>query len=409
MFKKLRNSFLIINITIISIMMIASFAIIYFITANNIQAENRNKIDSVSTADQSGQADPAGSLALVVDGQGDIMDVGPSFGIPEETCRIMAEAAWKENKNYSTITIDGAVWMYTIEPNGNTKLSKLYGNGDFYDIVFLDVSDSSKTLSSLFTVFLLVGFCLLLVIAAISVFFANRAVKPVKEAWEKQEQFIINASHEFKTPLTIIKSNFNELKESWNNRDGAEDQCEWFDYIDVGIGRMTNLVNGLLTLLETENSDFDNKNIRFDVGKIVEGAILPMKAEAARKHISLSSAIEPYIMIDGDPETVIQVTTILLDNAVKYTNDKGWIEISLRKVKNYAVCSIKNSGEGIPQADMTKIFDRFYRADPSRSGKNNSFGLGLPIAKNIIERLGGKISADCEVDGTTVFTFSLKL
>jgi len=103
------------------------------------------------------------------------------------------------------------------------------------------------------------------------------------------------------------------------------------------------------------------------------------------------------------------VTTILLDNAVKYTNDKGWIEISLRKVKNYAVCSIKNSGEGIPQADMTKIFDRFYRADPSRSGKNNSFGLGLPIAKNIIERLGGKISAACEVDGTTVFTFSLKL
>ena len=195
----------------------------------------------------------------------------------------------------------------------------------------------------------------------------------------------------------------------WNKSDGVENQCEWFEYVDIGIERMSKLVNGLLTLLETENVDSASKSIQFDMSKTIEAAILPMKAEAAQKHISLTATVEPDIMIDGDSETITQVTTILLDNAVKYTNDNGWIEMSLIKVKNNAVFSIKNSGEGIPQADMPKIFDRFYRADSSRNSKSNSFGLGLPIAKNIIERLGGKISAACEANGTTVFTFSLRL
>jgi len=389
--------------------MIASFAIIYFITANNVQTENKNKIDSVTSAGQSGQANVVGSLVLVVNENGDIKDVSSSFNIPNETYQRMTGLAWKENRNYSTVKTDGAEWMYTIKPNDNTKLSRVYGDGNFYDIVFLDISDSSKALSSLLTVFLLVGFFMLFIIAAISVFFANRAVKPIKEAWEKQEQFIISASHEFKTPLTIIKSNFNELKELWNKRDGADSQCEWFEYVDIGIERMSKLVNGLLTLLETENVDPENKNIQFDMSKTIEGALLPMKAEAARKHISLSAAVAPDIMIDGDAETITQVTTILLDNAVKYTNDNGWIEVSLSKAKNNAVCSIKNSGAGISQADMPKIFDRFYRADSSRNSESNSFGLGLPIAKNVVERMGGEISAACEANGTTIFTFSLRL
>jgi len=156
--------------TIISALMIASFAIIYFITANNIQTENKNKIDLVTSADQNGQADLAKSLILVVNENGDIKDVSSSFNIPNETYQRMTGLAWKENRNYSTVKTDGAEWMYTIKPNGNTKLSRLYGEGNFYDIVFLDISDSSKALSSLLTVFLFVGFFMLFIIAAISVF-----------------------------------------------------------------------------------------------------------------------------------------------------------------------------------------------------------------------------------------------
>jgi signal transduction histidine kinase len=338
---------------------------------------------------------------------GSIVGIDSSLNLPHETCQKAANLAWNQKKNYSTLKVDNRELMYLLRSSEND--SHLSTDDTLVYILFLDVTESSQSLSSLLTIFLVVGSFMLIIIAAISFYFANRSVKPIMEAWEKQEQFIADASHELKTPITIIKSNLSELKEVWKSHEGIESQVEWFEYIDIGIERMSKLVNELLQLLETENTDEATKNERFDLSKTIEGTIPPFKAGAVQKMVSFSVSIEPCVMASGNSERIAQVITILLDNAVKYTNNNGWIEVSLRKTKHQAVCSIKNSGKGISQKDLTKIFDRFYRADSSRSGNTGSFGLGLPIAKNIMDKLDGKISAECETDGTTIFTFSLKL
>jgi signal transduction histidine kinase len=191
----------------------------------------------------------------------------------------------------------------------------------------------------------------------------------------------------------------------WNSREAVKN--EWFDYIDIGIERMSNLVNELLTSLEADNINLTVKNEPFDVSNIIEEAVQPIKAGTARKGIRLSLSIEPNIFINSDSERISQVLMILFDNAVKYTNDNGWIEVSLKRVKRNAVCSVSNSGEAIPQKDLLKIFDRFYKIDSSRNNNKNSFGLGLPIAKTIIEKLGGKISVSSDENGITAFIFTI--
>ena len=395
---------------IISVMMITSFTIIYFINYNNIQTYNKNRIDNVKIGEQRirpADAHPFPVFLVLVNENGGIVGIDSSFNLPNETYQKAANFAWNQKVNHTLLKIDNREFMYVIRSNETD--SHISAENTLSYILFLDVTESSQSLFSLLSVFLVVGFFTLIVIAAISFFFANHSVKPIKEAWEKQEQFIADASHELKTPLTIIKSNFNELKELWDSYEEIESQVEWFDYIDVGIERMSKLVNELLILLETESKDTSSKNEQFDISKAIEDTILPFNAVADQKRVSVSTSIEPCVMVNSNSERIVQVMSILLDNAVKYANDNGWIEVSLRKINRQAVCSIRNSGAGISTKDLEKIFDRFYKVDSSRSGRNSSFGLGLPIAKNIIEKLGGKISALCETDGTTVFTFSLKL
>ncbi len=432
MFKKLRNRFIILNMSIISVVMISAFVVIYFTTYNNTQTENRDKLEMLSSRVNTGglslpdgtkkdniiismiPSDSSSSFRILVNSDGNIVKIISHIDMSEEIYFKAAELAWNEKKDYSIISLENRRWQYKISPIGRNFITHENGsktiinfNDGNYQITFLDVTDSHKTLMELFTTLFFVGIIMLFVIFAISLFFANKSIKPISEAWEKQKQFIADASHELKTPLAIINANSDALLA--NQEETIKSQKKWLDYIKSQIDRMSKLVNDLLYLAKTEDTNSKIFYIPFNISEVVSDVILSMEAVAFEKDIRLLQDIEANIIIKSDCEKIKQVVTILVDNAIKYTDEKGHIDIMLKKTRHQLVFSIKNSGKGIPKENITKLFDRFYRADSARTQENGGYGLGLSIAKAIIDRLDGKIYADSVKDEGATFTFILGL
>lgn len=243
---------------------------------------------------------------------------------------------------------------------------------------------------------------MLAVIWFISRYFASRAIQPIAAAWEQQKQFVTDASHELKTPLSIINANYDVLLTY--KEQTIESQFKWMDYMKIGIDRMTQLINDLLTLAKTEDMSAIVAKARFNISITIEAMMQSMETTARRRGLSVSSSIEKDVVMNSDPELFQQLITILYDNALKYANEDGKIEVTLHQHKHRIVCTIKNSGEGIPAEDLPHIFDRFYRADPSRASTISGYGLGLSIARNIVNRLGGEISVASVRNEWTTFT-----
>lgn len=430
MFTKLRNKFLILNMSITSIVMIAAFAIIYFITYSNIQSEIQNKLprsemqlniggtdlsegtekgETMSTVQSFSLDDPL-SFNIEVDADGKILTINSFIDMPEEVYYKAKETVWNNKKNNATITFEGKQWQYRITP---ISINVIQENGqqvttseNKFNITFLDITAFNKTLLELLTTLIFVGLIMLFVIFFISLYFANRVIKPIAKTWEKQKQFVADASHELKTPLSIINANYDVLLE--NQEETIKSQLKWLGYIQIGTDRMTKLINDLLTLAKMDDAKFEIKKIPFNFSKDVADIILSMESVLIEKSIKLSFSIEPDIIVKSDAERVKQVIMILFDNAIKYSNENSQIDIALRKSKRQAIFSIKNRGIGIAKQDLQKVFDRFYRADTSRMHEGGSYGLGLSIAKTIIDMLGGEIHVKSEENESTIFTLTLE-
>ncbi|MGG3837912.1 ATP-binding protein [Paenibacillus thiaminolyticus] len=430
MFNQLRNRLLLLNMSIISIVMIGAFAVIYLTTSNNIHTENQNKLDLLTSKPNAAYlnlpdaatrektvigivpSESTLSFNMIVNSHGNIVKVISHIDMPEETYYKAAELVRSGKKGSSTISLHDKRWQYQLSPMTGTLISHDNGksflinaNGDHYQITFLDVTESYNTLMELLTTLFIVGLIMLFVIFAISLFFANRSIAPIAETWEKQKQFFADVSHELKTPLAIINANSDALLA--NEGETIQSQRKWLDYIKNQTVRMGRLVNDLLYLAKTEDTNLKLNATPFDMSEMVRDVILSMEAVAFEKDITLLQEVEPSIIIKSDCEKVKQVITILVDNAIKYTEEKGRIHITLKKTRHTIAFSIKNSGKGIPPQHLSKLFDRFYRADPARTQENGGYGLGLSIAKAIIDRLGGKIYADSKENEGATFTFTL--
>ncbi|MNW50737.1 Alkaline phosphatase synthesis sensor protein PhoR [compost metagenome] len=232
-------------------------------------------------------------------------------------------------------------------------------------------------------------------------YFANRAIAPVKEAFDKQKQFIADASHELKTPLAIINTNADVLLT--NPEETISRQAKWLHYIKSETERMSKLTRDLLYLTEMDDAKATVLFSRFDLNEAVESVLLTMEAVIFEKELVLNYDIEPELTAYGNPEQIKQVIMILLDNAVKYANPNGEITLSLKKTHNEMILAVTNTGEGIPPEHLPRIFDRFYRTDASRARKQGGYGLGLAIAKSIVEQHKGRIYAKSTLGQSTTF------
>ena len=226
-------------------------------------------------------------------------------------------------------------------------------------------------------------------------------VQPVEETFEKQKQFISDASHELKTPLAVIEANADVLE-------GEIGKNKWMDYIQNEIQSMDKLINELLLLTKIENVDNIQERKIINISKETEMTISMFESMAYEKKVKLSSKIQENIMMNANKEDIEHILSTLIDNAIKHTEPENDVIIELAKEKNELIIQVKNKGKEIPENEREKIFERFYRIDKSRNRNEKRYGLGLAIAKSTAKKYNGNIKVLYK-DGFTIFKVNLQI
>ena len=268
-------------------------------------------------------------------------------------------------------------------------------------IAFMDSTFEQATLRSLVRVCLLIGAAALLVLFGLSWLLSGFVTRPVARTWQNQQQFLSDASHELKTPLTVILSSADLLKTS-----AQPGQRQYVDNISVESRRMKALVEDMLTLSRTESgraAPFEP----LDLSDLVTDAALRFEPVAFEAGHPLQYDIQNGASLSGDRQQLDQLLDILLDNAVKYAAKDAPIRLTLDISGRNAVLAVENPGEPIPPDKLPHLFDRFYRVDDARTGAGG-FGLGLAIARQIVRRHKGTITAASDAHATR-FTVTLPL
>ena len=278
-------------------------------------------------------------------------------------------------------------------------------DGLYTQIAFVDISLETAALRQMMASYLRIGLLSLLLLAGASFLLSLRVTRPVERAWRQQRQFFSDASHELKTPLTVILSNAEMLETS----DLPERESRWRDNILSESRQMKTLVEEMLTLFRTEDAQRKPTVADVDLSDLSEDCALAVEPVAFEAGKPLSWDVTPALTVSGDGEKLRRLLSILLDNAAKYGAPGEGIVLSLRAERSQAILSVANGSGGhpIPPEELPRLFERFYRADASR-GEQSGFGLGLPIAQAIAKEHHGALRAESDEQATR-FTFTLPL
>lgn len=258
--------------------------------------------------------------------------------------------------------------------------------GGYILVTFMDNTVINESAMTLFRYTLIFGGVSLILFFFLSVYLARRIVTPLEESYQKQKQFISDAGHELKTPVSVVSANAELLsREIGDNR--------WLQNIQYENERMGMLVGQLLELARTENVKPQMESI--DFSRLVAGEALPFESVAFEKRIMLNTNITNGIVVEGNSAQLKQIVSILLDNAIRHSTEQGDVWVTLTKEHGFAKLSVINKGAEIPTEQREKIFERFYRVDTVRNGNDNHYGLGLAIAKAITVSHKGHIEMQC--------------
>lgn len=298
------------------------------------------------------------------------------------------------DENEGNISSGGISYRYKLRDTDSGKI-----------IVLLDRTDEISTLRRLLFILLAIFVLSLAVIFLLSLLLSKWAVIPIEDAWNRQRVFFSNASHELKTPLTVINANLDVITS--NPDDTVAGQEKWFGYIRCEAEKMSRLINEMLYLSREERTDNPPVMAEFDLSEAAEGVCLAMEALAFERGKVIYSDIDSGIRVKGDKEGLVRMINILIDNAVSHSSEHSDINVSLKKSrKNKVRLTVSNKGTPIPPEELERIFDRYYRTDASRSSSTGGFGLGLAIAKTIAEKHSGSITAESD-ENRTAFTVTL--
>lgn len=290
-----------------------------------------------------------------------------------------------DNNNSEEGYIDN--YIYKVRKFGNQK-----------EITLMENEKAITRLRIIVISAVIAGLVGIIIIYLIAKKISQTIVKPVEETFEKQKQFVSDASHELKTPLAVIEANADVLQDKVG-------ESKWLTYIQDETQSMNKLVNDLLTLAKMENTNSLNKE-KFDLSKQVQMSVAVFESIIYEKKIKLETNIKENIEFSGDKEDIKHIVSIILDNAIKHTEENKRIIVNVDKDKNDIKIEIKNEGEPIALEDQEKIFERFYRVDKARNRNEKRYGLGLAIAKEIVEKYNGTIKANSK-DGVTSFVVKL--
>lgn len=258
---------------------------------------------------------------------------------------------------------------------------------DETQLIFLDCGRNLSTFRSFLFTSILVSILGLFSVLILVVIFSKIVMKPVSESYEKQRRFITDAGHEIKTPLTIIDANTEIMEMEYGEN-------EWIQGIQKQTARLTTLTNDLIYLSRMEESQNQLQKIDFSLSDLVEDTVLSFQVLATTQGKSFATEIAPLLSYCGDESSIRQLLSILLDNALKYSPEHGSIEVALQKKGKNLQFSVYNTAEQISKDNLSHLFDRFYRTDASRNSETGGYGIGLSIARAIVDAHKGKISAD---------------
>ncbi len=230
-------------------------------------------------------------------------------------------------------------------------------------------------------------------------------IKPVERAWRQQQNFIADASHELKTPLTVILANCNILQA--HRLASVEDQMKWIDSTNEEATHMKELVDKMLYLAKAENGRQSNDFADVDLSELCMRLSLQFEPVAYENGVRLTCDLEDNVHVTAEPTAVNQIIHILVDNAVKYAGLGGEVTLRLYKHQNSVYLNAHNTGDPIPKEDLPHIFERFYRSDKSRT-TGGGYGLGLAICKSLVEQQKAEISVSSDAENGTDFTVRFK-
>ena len=414
MIRKLRVRFVSIMMVIVCTMLIIIFGLVVHRTHSRIREDGLRMMENSAYA-------PMGTLSdrnpkrkdeyktmnillpffrVLIDADGKIVDMdGDYYDLTQEG----SEAVLEELVSAVTASEEkvGDLRDYNL---------RYYRSGarkwDGQIIIFMDISSEIATMQNLYRTCVIIGLGSFASFLVISIFFARWAVRPVEEAWAQQRQFVSDASHELKTPLTVILTDAEMLK---SPRFDEAHKAQFVENILTMSNQMRGLVESLLQLARVDSGAIQKMPLQtIDLSGLVSDELLTFDALFFEKGLTLAEDITDGITVHGSPQHLKQVVEILLDNAQKYASPQGTVQVTLQKSgAHHCLLSVSDPGDPIRPEDLKKIFQRFYRIDEARA-MNHSYGLGLSIAENIVKNHKGRIWAE-SAEGINTFRVELPM
>ncbi|MFL0194761.1 sensor histidine kinase [Clostridium sp. WILCCON 0269] len=401
MFRKLKIELVLINLILTGLVLITIFSGVYILMERSFERSSYMhmlKTSQMENIPPHGPPDKeltsSESFFIKIDKTGKIKEPSPNCTLSEEASYNIIKNILHNKNPEGTVTYGSFNLRYL-------KVPKHYG----FIIVFQDKSFDNEVLRRLIIISALVCIGSLILVFIISLFLANISLRPIIGTWKKQQDFVADASHELRTPLAVITTNLDIVLD--NRNETVESQNKWLGNIKLETSRMTKLIEDLLFLVRSDSHNITLCNSSFDLGNAITESIIPFEAVCIKHKIAITSNIQQKVIFSGNEGRIKQLVAILMDNAIKHTMEKGSIEIKMYTIKNKIELMVSDTGEGISEEYLDKIFERFYKVDKSRSNRNGNFGLGLSIAKSIVKEHKGTIAVSSTVGKGSVFKIIL--
>ena len=399
MIYRLRVKFVVINMTIVVLMMSVVFGLVYHFTRADLEEKSIRMMEKIANrpfqiemlGEQSEQIRLPFFILHLGTGGELIASSGGYFDLSDQEFLMdLIVRARSSHQKVGVIKEYGFRYYKTNTPYR-------------YSLVFADISSETAALKGLVRTCALIAGLSFILFLAISIWLSGWAVRPVEKAWKQQRQFVADASHELKTPLTVIMTNAELLQSSGC---GEEKQRRFSEAILAMSRQMRGLIEQMLDLARADSGQAEAAFEQVDLSRTAEDSLLLFEPLYFEQGLTLYAEIEEGILIWGLKDRLSQLLDILLDNACKYSSQGGTTWVKLKKQgKSHCILTVENQGPSIDPEDLSQIFKRFYRADPARN-TSGSYGLGLSIAEKTVQLHHGKIHAESR-DGINRFWVEL--
>lgn len=391
MIHKLKKNITILITTILSISITIFLLIINIINITNKESELKNKIETLDNYLNNKNPDTYDEAFIFNEYY--IVNIN-TFG---ETIIF-----GNQNSSYDRKELLSIISQILDTNNNEGKIRnfiyKVNTANNSINIILMDTTSADIYIKNMIIYSLIICLFSIFIIYIISKKIAVKVTSPIEIAFNKQRDFISDASHELKTPLTIITTNVELLKNDLKDN-------KWLNYIDQETKKMSNLIKKLLNLTKIDSTNIKQRE---NLSDVIESSVLPFESLIYEKNIKILTNIEENIYYICNKEEITNLVTILIDNAIRHTSPQNKITLDLEKEKNKIILTIKNQGLPIPPSEREKIFERFYRIDKVRNSSEERYGLGLAIAKEIVNSHQANIKVDC-LEGWTIFQIIFKI